>query len=335
MDWSALGFEYHPTDWNARCTSRNGVWGEVEWTQSEYMTMHISAGCLHYGLEIFEGLKAFRGVDGKIRLFRADENARRMISSAERLCLAAPSVEQFVDICAEVVRRNLRFVPPYESGASLYLRPLLIGTNPFLGVKPALESTFIVFASPVGPYFKGGIAPIDVVIDRGQDRAAPRGTGDVKVGGNYASSMLSGYQAHRSGYSNVLYLDAVERKYIEEFGAANFFAVRGNTYITPASGSVLPSVTNKSLRRLATDMGMTVEERRIPVEELSEFDEAAACGTAAVVAPIGKVIDLQTNKIYDFGNKVGPYSLKLFNTLQDIQYGRTEDPYGWTTVVEV
>lgn len=334
LDWSSLGFEYHRTDWNARTVYRNGAWSDVEWTQSEYFPIHISAGCLHYGLEIFEGLKAFRGVDGKIRLFRAEENAMRMINSAKRLCMAAPSVEQFMEICTEAVRRNLRFLPPYESGASLYIRPLLIGTNPFMGVRPASEVMFVVFVSPVGAYFKGGIRPIDVVIDRDQDRAAPRGTGDVKVGGNYASSMYSGAAAHRLGYSNVLYLDAVERKYIEEFGAANFFAIKGNSYVTPLSGSVLPSITNKSLRRLATDIGLQVEERRIAVDELSSFDEAGACGTAAVIAPVSKVIDLQTNKIYDFGNEVGPWCLKMYNTLQDIQYGRAADPYGWITIIE-
>ena len=334
LNWSELGFEYHRTDWNARSICRDGRWSDVEWTQSEYFPIHISAGCLHYGLEIFEGLKAFRGVDGKIRLFRAEENARRMRSSAERLCMEAPDDDMFIEVCAEAVRRNLRFLPPYESGASLYIRPLLIGSNAVLGVKPSTEVTFVVFVSPVGAYFKGGITTIDVVVDRDYDRAAPRGTGDVKVGGNYASSIISGTNAYRRGYSNVLYVDSVERKYIEEFGAANFFAIKGNKYITPDSTSVLPSVTNLSLRRLAADMGLEVEMRKVLVEELADFDEVGACGTAAVISPVRKVLDLHTNKVYEFPDTIGPWCMKMFTALQDIQYGRVPDPYGWTRIIE-
>ena len=240
----------------------------------------------------------------------------------------------YIDACCEVVRRNERFVPPYGTGASLYLRPLLIGTNPVLGVKAATEATLIVFASPVGAYFKEGIKPIKVVVDREQDRSAPRGTGDVKVGGNYASSILSGERAHQLGYSNVLYLDPVERKYIEECGAANFFGIRDGLYVTPKSTSILPSITNKSLRRLAEDLGLKVEERRVPVDELAQFTECGACGTAAVISPICKIVDLDTDKVYDFGDRVGEYSQKMYTMLQDIQYGRAEDKYGWTTVIE-
>ena len=333
LDWGALGFDYRKTDFNIRYTYTDGAWSEMIVTEDEYIRMHMSASCLHYGIELFEGLKAFRGVDGKVRLFRVRDNAERLRSSAERLCLPVPTVDMVVDACVEVVKRNERFIPPYGSGASLYLRPVMFGTTAGLGVRPAKDALLIVYCSPVGAYFKEGIKPILVAIDREQDRAAPRGTGDVKVGGNYAASLLSGENAHRLGYSNVMYLDAAEHKYIEECGAANFFGIKDGKYITPKSTSVLPSITNKSLRQLARDMGLEVEDRQIPVEELADFEECGACGTAAVISPIGKVFDMQTNAVYDFGMKVGEKSLALYNKLQDIQYGRSEDKYDWCTVV--
>lgn len=333
LDWGALGFDYRKTDFNIRYTYTDGAWSEMIVTEDEYIRMHMSASCLHYGIELFEGLKAFRGVDGKVRLFRVRDNAERLRSSAERLCLPVPTVDMIVDACVEVVKRNERFIPPYGSGASLYLRPVMFGTTAGLGVRPAKDALLIVYCSPVGAYFKEGIKPILVAIDREQDRAAPRGTGDVKVGGNYAASLLSGENAHRLGYSNVMYLDAAEHKYIEECGAANFFGIKDGKYITPKSTSVLPSITNKSLRQLARDMGLEVEDRQIPVEELANFEECGACGTAAVISPIGKVFDMQTNAVYDFGMKVGEKSLALYNKLQDIQYGRSEDKYDWCTVV--
>lgn len=332
-DWGSLGFNYLKTDFNARYSFKDGRWSDMEITQDEYVPVHMSASCLHYGTALFEGLKAFRGVDGRVRLFRVADNARRLISSAERLRLPVPTEQMIVDACIEVVRRNERFIPPYETGASLYLRPVMFGTSAGLGVKPATEAMLIIFCSPVGPYFKGGIKPIRVAIDRVQDRAAPHGTGDVKVGGNYASSLMSGEKAHANGYSNVMYLDAAEHKYIEECGAANFFGIRDGKYITPKSHSILPSITNKSLRQLAQEFGLEVEERPVPVEELAEFDECGACGTAAVISPIGYIYDMQTGKSYEFGSEVGKFSLRLYNALQDIQYGRVEDKYGWCTIV--
>ena len=334
IDWKNLGFDYLKTDVNARFYYKDGAWSEMEITEDEYIKMHMSTTCLHYGLECFEGLKAFRGVDGKVRIFRADENAKRMQSSARKLCLPEPTVEMFVKACYEVVKRNIDYVPPYESGASLYLRPVLIGSKVGLGVKASPEAMLIVFCSPVGPYFKGGMKPIKVVVDRMQDRAAPRGTGDIKAGGNYASSILSGEKAHTMGYSNVMYLDATEHKYIEECGAANFFGIKDNTYITPKSPSILPSITNKSLRTLAEDMGMKVEERPIAIDEIGEFEEAGACGTAAVISPIESVYDLDTEVKVTYGSEVGKTSLALYNRLQDIQYGRAEDKFGWTLIVE-
>ena len=334
IDWKNLGFDYMKTDVNARFYYKDGKWSEMEITEDEYIKMHMSTTCLHYGLECFEGLKAFRGVDGKVRIFRADENAKRMQSSARKLCLPEPTVEMFVKACYEVVKRNIDYVPPYESGASLYLRPVLIGSKVGLGVKASPEAMLIVFCSPVGPYFKGGMKPIKVVVDRMQDRAAPRGTGDIKAGGNYASSILSGEKAHTMGYSNVMYLDATEHKYIEECGAANFFGIKDNTYVTPKSPSILPSITNKSLRTLAEDMGMKVEERPIAIDEIGEFEEAGACGTAAVISPIESVYDLDTDVKVTYGTEVGKTSLALYNRLQDIQYGRAEDKFGWNIIVE-
>ena len=334
IDWGALGFDYTKTDYNVRYYFSDGKWSEMEISDSEYMNLHMSSLCLHYGIELFEGLKAFRGADGKVRLFRPDANAERLRNSAERLCLPVPTVEMIVDACETVVRMNERFVPPYETGASLYLRPVMFGTTVGLGVRAAREAMLIVYASPVGPYFKGGMRTIKVVIDRGQDRAAPRGTGDVKVGGNYASSLMSGQRAHQNGFANVLYLDPQTHTKLEECGAANFFGIKDNTYITPKSTSILPSITNMSLRQLAADMGMKVEQREVPVEELATFEECGACGTAAVISPISDVCDVEKDVTYSYGAEVGPVSLKLYNALQDIQYGRAEDKFGWTRVVE-
>ncbi len=334
-DWGALGFNYYKTDVNVRFRYEAGKWSEMQITDDEYIQMHMSSSCLHYGLELFEGLKAFRGVDGKIRIFRPLENARRLQSSARRLCLPVPTIEMILDACKEVVKRNEKYVPPYGTGASFYLRPVMFGTHVGLGVKPSPEALLIVYGCPVGAYFKEGIKPIRVALDRTQDRAAPRGTGDVKVGGNYAASILSGEEAHAKGFSNVLYLDPIEHKYIEECGAANFFGIRDGKYITPKSPSILPSITNMSLRQLAADMGLVVEERPVPYEELETFEECGACGTAAVISPIGKVCDMQTGKEYDFGmDRVGKTCLALYDRLQDIQYGRAEDVHNWCVGID-
>ena len=334
IDWGALGFDYTKTDYNVRYHYADGKWSQMEVTDSEYINMHMSSLCLHYGIELFEGLKAFRGVDGKVRIFRADANARRLLSTAERLCLPLPTEEMIVEACEKVLRLNARFIPPYETGASFYFRPMMFGTEVGLGVRASKQAMIIVYASPVGPYFKGGMKTIKVAIDREQDRAAPRGTGDVKVGGNYASSLMSGVHAHAKGYSNVLYLDPPTHSKIEECGAANFFGIKNNTYVTPKSSSILPSITNMSLRQLAADMGMKVEQRDVPVEELATFEECGACGTAAVISPISDIYDMENDVNYSYGEAVGKTCLKLYNALQDIQYGRAEDKYGWTRVVE-
>lgn len=249
-------------------------------------------------------MKAFCGADGQIRLFRPEENAKRMQASAERLMMQAPSTELFIQCVQEAIRQNKEFVPPYGSGASLYIRPLLIGSGPQIGVKPAEEYTFLVFVMPVGPYYKGGLTPIEAIIAYDYDRAAPLGVGSYKVGGNYAASIKAGHYAKSQGYSVELYLDAKEKKYIDECGTANFFAIKDGQYLTPKSDSILPSITNKSLRTLAEYNGLKVLERQIAVEELADVQEAGACGTAAVITPISKIHNPQTQHDYSFGAEV-------------------------------
>ena len=337
MDWANLPFGYVKTDYNVRCTFKDGKWGEIEVCTDDTITMHMAASCLHYGQEIFEGQKAFMGKDGKVRLFRIEENAKRMQDSAMGIKMEPIPTELFVEMAEKCVQLNKRFIPPYGSGSSLYLRPLEIGISPRVGVNPADEYLFIIFATPVGPYFKEGFKPTKVAISREFDRAAPLGTGKWQVGGNYACGMGATAKAKANGYSAALFLDPKEKKYLDECGPANFFAIKGNSYITPKSGSILPSITNKSLQQLAKDMGLNVECRPIPVEELAEVDEAAECGTAAVATPIAEVFDEGANHTYVIskdGNP-GPVTTKLYNNLRGIQMGEIEDPYGWTRIIEI
>lgn len=336
LDWSNLSFGYMKTHYNVRCTFKDGKWGEIEVTDSERVDLHMAATCLHYGQEIFEGLKAFRGKDGKIRIFRLEENAKRIQRSAEGVMMEPLPVEKFREMVEKVVRLNEDFIPPYGSGSSLYIRPLELGTSAQVGVKPASEYLFLIFVTPVGPYFKEGFKPTKVAIYRQFDRAAPCGTGRWKVGGNYAASLTAGALAKQGGYSAVLYLDPKEKKYIDECGPANFFAVKGDTYITPKSGSILPSITNMSLQQIALDLGMKVECRPILLEELEEMDEAAECGTAAVAAPISQVDDIDVGKTYVMskdGNP-GPWTTKLYNHLRAIQLGDEADTHNWVTVLD-
>jgi branched-chain amino acid aminotransferase len=336
FDWKNMPFGYAKTDYNARCYFRNGKWGELEISSSEYINMHMAATCLHYGQEAFEGLKAFRGKDGKIRVFRWGANAKRMQDTAEGIKMARVPDELFREAVFKTVKLNERFTPPYGFGASLYIRPLLIGTGAEVGVKPADEYMFMVFVTPVGPYFKEGFKPVDIMVCRGSDRAAPLGTGRYKVGGNYAASLSSLELAHHEGYSTTLYLDPKEKKYIDEAGPANFFAIRDNTYITPESKSILPSITNMSLVQLCGDLGIKVERRPVPFDELSSFEEVGACGTAAVITPIRKIMDPDNNTVYTYcrDGKPGPVSTRLYNKLVAIQNGEEPDLHGWTELVD-
>lgn len=352
IDWGKLGFQYMKTDYNVRCYYRDGKWGEIEISSSEDISLHMASTCLHYGQEAFEGLKAFRGKDGKIRVFRMEENAKRLQKTSEGIMMAKLPIEKFCEAVRKVVKLNERFVPPYESGCSLYIRPLLIGCSPRVGVGASNEYLFLIFVTPCGPYFKDGFKATPVCVIRQFDRAAPLGTGTFKVGGNYAASLVAGELGHTMGYSAVLYLDAKQKKYIDECGPANFFGIKGNKYITPKSSSILPSITNMSLQQLAKDMGMTVEQRPILEEELAEFEEAGECGTAAVVSPISKVDDydlidankerpyvpgdFKCNKTYEYSKdgKPGPVCSEFYRRLRAIQYGDEPDVHNWVSIID-
>lgn len=333
IDYQSIGFGYIQTPYNVRCYYRDGAWGRIEVSSEETLNIHIAATCLHYGQQAFEGLKAFRGADGKIRLFRTEANAARMQSSASYLKMAEPPTELFVEMCEMAVRMNRNYIPPFESGGSLYIRPVLLGTGGQVGVKPATEYLLAIFVTPVGSYFKNGMCGINVMVDRDHDRAAPRGTGHIKAGGNYGASLTSSVEGHEKGFDSVLYLDPKEHKYIDECGAANFFGIRGNKYITPASHSVLPSITNMSLRQLAKDLGMEVEHREVDFNELSTFTEVGACGTAAVITPIASIFDPATDKTLEY-KWVGEKTQKLYDTYRAIQLGTAPDVHGWNKIIE-
>ena len=334
IDWKNLGFGYRKSDYNVRCYFRNGEWGELEISSSEYINIHMGATCLHYGQEAFEGLKAFKGKDGKVRVFRMEENAKRMQNSCDGIMMAKLPVEKFQEAVRLAVKLNMKYVPPYESGASLYIRPLLVGSGHEIGVKPANEYLFMIFVMPVGPYFPQGFVPTDLVIMREYDRAAPQGTGKYKVGGNYAASLVEGHKAKKGGFSAVLYLDSKEKKYLDECGPANFFGIKDNTYITPKSESILPSITNKSLIVLAEEMGLKVERRPVLWQELADFEEVGACGTAAVISPIKGIYDADNDKWFRYGDKPGKLTTKLYDKLRAIQYGDEEDTHNWVEIID-
>jgi len=336
IDWSEIGFGYIPTDYNVRCYYRNGAWGEIEISSSETIEMHIAATALHYGQEIFEGLKAFRGKDGKVRVFRPEANAKRIQDSARGIKMEPIPTDIFLKMTEMAIKLNERFIPPYGSGASLYIRPLEIGMTARVVVKPADEYCFIILVTPVGPYFKSGFKPTNICIMREFDRVAPKGTGRFKVGGNYAASLVAGEKAHELGYSAVLYLDPKEKRYLDECGPANFYAIKDGKYITPASESILPSI-NESLMQLAEDMGLTVERRHIPVEEIASFEEAAACGTAAVCSPIGEIHDIDLGEKYVIAKngEPGPITRRLYDTLGGIRLGEVEDKHNWNWVLDM
>ncbi|PLX12951.1 MAG: branched chain amino acid aminotransferase [Marinilabiliales bacterium] len=337
IDWGKLPFGYMKTDYNVRAYYKDGKWGKLEISSSEYFNIHIAATALHYGQQSFEGLKAYRGKDEKIRLFRWEENCKRMQSSSEGILMAKVPCDLYKEAIETVIKLNERYVPPYGSGASLYIRPLLIGSGPQVGVKPATEYMFMIFVTPVGPYFKEGFNPVDMLISRKYDRAAPNGTGHVKVGGNYAAGLQGMKDAHDNGYASILFLDSKEKKYIDECGPANFFGIKDNTYITPESKSILPSITNKSLFELAKHLGMKAERRPVEVEEIGTFEEVGACGTAAVISPIKRIYDIDNEKNYTYctDGKPGPTTMKLYETLTGIQVGDLEDPFGWVEVLDI
>ena len=331
IDWSNLSFGYVQTDYRYVSNFKDGAWDEGGLTTDANIVINECAGVLQYAQTCFEGMKAYTTEDGKIVCFRPDLNAARMAQSCERLKMPVFPEEKFVEAIVETVRANAAWVPPFGSGASLYLRPYMFGSNPVIGVKPATEYQFRIFATPVGPYFKGGIRPLTLRISD-LDRAAPRGTGHVKAGLNYAMSLYNIVDAHDQGYDENVYVDSATRTCIEETGGANIILIKGNTLVTPKSSTILPSITRRSLVQVAKDyLGMEVEEREVKLTELGDFEECGLCGTAAVISPVGKIVDHGTE--YNYAG-FGPKIQKLYDTLTGIQMGRMEAPEGWITVIE-
>ncbi len=335
IDWGNLRFSYMKTDYRYISYYKDGKWDDGQLTEDDKVNISVGSTSLHYGQQCFEGLKAYRTKDGDIQLFRPDENAKRMIKSCQRLLMPEFPVDRFVDACKKVVKANERFVPPYGSGATLYLRPFVIGVGDNVGVKPADEYIFCIFVTPVGPYFKGGLAPVNFMISD-FDRAAPYGTGAAKVGGNYAGSLFPHEEAVKRGFADCIYLDPATHTKIEEVGAANFFGITENDeFVTPKSPSILPSITKYSLMHIAKEyLGMDVYERDCFIDNISEFKEAGACGTAAVITPIGGISYKDNLHVFYSEKEVGPITRKLYDTLYNIQFGDEKAPEGWIYKVD-
>lgn len=335
IDWSNLGFGYFKTDKRFVSNFKDGKWDEGCLTSDETVVINESAGVLQYAQTCFEGMKAYTTVDGSVVVFRPDMNAKRMYETAQRLEMVPYPEDKFIEAIEKVVKANLKYVPPYGTGASLYIRPYLFGSSPVMGVKPAQEYQFRVFVSPVGPYFKGGAKPITLKVSD-FDRAAPNGTGHVKAGLNYAMSLHAIVSAHNEGYDENLYPDALTRTKVEETGGANFFFVtKDNKVVTPKSNTILPSITRRSLMYVAKEyLGLEVEEREIYLTELSDFAECGLCGTAAVISPVGKIVDHGKEICFPSGmQEMGPVSRKLYETLTGIQYGKIKAPDGWIKTI--
>lgn len=336
LDWKNLGFGYRKTDKRYVSNYKDGKWDNGCLTENADVVINESAGVLHYCQTCFEGMKAYTTKDGQVVVFRPDLNAARMADSARRLEIPVFPEDRFVDAVGRVVKANLSFVPPYGTGAALYIRPVLFATGSVMGVKPANEYQFRIFAAPVGPYFKNGGASSLVLKVSDFDRSAPHGTGHIKAGLNYAMSLYPIVKAHEEGFNENLYLDPQTRTKVEETGGANFFFVtKDNTVVTPKSASILPSITRRSLMTLAKNLGYNVEEREVYLSELKDFAECGLCGTAAVVSPVGKVNDHGTEIVFENSkNGFGPVSKKLYDTLTGIQFGEIEAPEGWIKVIE-
>ncbi|MFW5808221.1 MAG: branched-chain amino acid aminotransferase [Spirochaetota bacterium] len=329
LDWPHLPFSYIKTDYNIRFCYKDGKWSDGELVSDEMITISMASPSLHYGQQAFEGMKAFETKDGRIVCFRPDENAARMNRTSERIGMPEIPRAMFLDAVNRVVAANKRFVPPFGTGASLYIRPLMIGTGPKVGLGPADEYIFLIFVTPVGPYYKGGFKPVEALVVEEFDRAAPLGVGDCKVGGNYAAGLPGSFFVKKQGYAVGLFLDPREKRYIDEFSTSNFIAIKGNTYITPKSASILPSITNKSLAAIAEKMGMSVERRPVEISEIETFDEIGAVGTAAVITPIAAI--RYRDRTYTFGTPetAGPVLTRLYETLTRIQTGEVEDSEEW------
>ncbi|CAM9692312.1 unnamed protein product [Phaeothamnion confervicola] len=336
LDWTQLGFEWRDTNAHLTYTCKDGVWGDGEVVRDPYIKVHIANTAMHYGQAAFEGLKAFHMKDGNVRIFRPTENAARIAASARRILMEPPPRELFLEACRRAVRENMEFVPPYGTNGALYIRPLLFGSGPRIGLQPSGEYTLLVMVIPVGEYYKGGMRPTTAVVIDGYDRAAPRGVGGVKVAGNYAADMLPNVEAKRAGYPIGLYLDAKTNSLVEEFSTSNFLGVtRDGRYVTPDSPAILPSITNKasrsrSLMELAMSLGMPVERRAIPMAEVGELAEVAACGTAVVMTAIKQVVwGDSIVPIAGGSDEVGPVCRRLYGMVRAIQTGDAEDALGW------
>lgn len=336
IDWKNLGFEYRKLPLRYISYFKDGKWDEGKLTEDATLHLSEAAPSLHYGQQGFEGLKAYRTKEGSIQLFRPNRNAARLQNTARRLHMAEVPTEKFIDAVMQVVKANEDYVPPYGTGATLYLRPLLIGVGDIIGVHPAKEYIFTVFAMPVGNYFKGGLTPTNFIVSHDYDRAAPFGTGGSKVGGNYAASIEPGENAHKAGYSDVIYLDPATHTKIEEVGSANFFGItKNNEFVTPLSPSILPSITKYSLLQLAQErLGMKAIEGEVPINDLDRFAEAGACGTAAVISPIGRIDNGNDHHVFYSETEVGPVVRKLYDLLIGIQFGDIEAPEGWVYKVK-
>lgn len=339
LDWANLGFNYIKTDYRFVASWEDGKWSKGKIIEDEMITIHEGSPSLHYAQQCFEGMKAQTAKDGRVLLFRPDLNAERMNETAKRLLMPEIPEELFMQGINEAVARNYEWIPPYGSGAALYIRPLMIGTGENLGLRPAVSYDFRVMVSPVGPYYKGGGVSLIKLAVTNFDRAAPLGTGYVKAGANYAGGLLSTKSAQEMGANEALYLDSAERKYLDEAGSANILlAMKGDRFVTPDSKAILPSVTRKAIMILAKDkLGLKTEERPVELaKELNEIEEMAACGTAAVISPVGKIFfEDQWHSFYGDGEKVGPVMMKLYELLTQIQKGELEDPYGWTREVAI
>ena len=335
IDWGSLGFAYMPTDKRFVANYKDGAWDEGTLSDDSMITMSECACVLQYAQTCFEGIKAYTTEDGRIVTFRPDLNAKRMADSAKRLQMPVFPEDRFVQAVVDVVKANAAYVPPYGSGATLYIRPYMFGINPVIGVKPATEYQFRIFTTPVGPYFKGGAKPITIRVSD-VDRAAPHGTGDIKAGLNYAMSLHAIVTAHANGFDENMYLDPATRSKVEETGGANFlFVTKDNKVVTPKSDSILPSITRRSLMVVAKEyLGLEVEEREVYFDEVKDFAECGLCGTAAVISPVGKIVDHGKEICFPSGmNEMGPVTKKLYETLTGIQMGHIKAPEGW--VVEI
>ena len=336
IDWSNLGFGYVQTDKRFVANFKDGAWDEGTLTEDPNIVLNECAGVLQYAQTVFEGMKAYTTEDGRIVTFRPDLNAARMADSARRLEMPVYPEDKFVEAIVKTVKANEAYVPPYGSGATLYVRPYMFGSNPVIGVKPADEYQFRILTTPVGPYFKGGVKPLTIKISD-FDRAAPHGTGHIKAGLNYAMSLHAIVTAHQEGYDENMYLDAATRTKVEETGGANFiFVTKDNKVVTSKSSSILPSITRRSLMYVAKEyLGLEAEEREIHLDEVKDFAECGLCGTAAVISPVGKIVDHGKEICFPSGmEKMGPVTQKLYDTLTGIQMGRIEAPEGWLKVIE-